>query len=103
MTPMTRTLIERAVASALGEDIATVRRLGFGPATLDDRGDAGDVRLVLDCPFCGRPVGYPGRGRDGAAALAECLPCDVYFDFEDDDVYVDPVAVAPAAVDATAA
>jgi hypothetical protein len=99
---MTRTLIEHAVATALGEDVATVRRLGFGPALLDAPGDLNDVRLVLDCPFCGRPVGYPGRGRDGSPAMGECAACDVYFDFEDDDVYV-AQAVPARTVDATAA
>jgi hypothetical protein len=97
MTPMTQILIERAVASALGEDLATVRRLGFGAATPDDPYEAGDVRLVLDCPFCGRQLCYPGRARDGSPALGECSPCDVYFDFEDDDVYVAPIAVGSAA------
>jgi hypothetical protein len=95
---MTRMLIERAVASALGEDLATVRRLGFGPATLDDSCDAVDVRLVLDCPFCGRRVSYPGRARDGSPAMGECAACDIFFDVDDDEVYV-----APDAVDATAA
>jgi hypothetical protein len=102
MIPMTRMLIERAVASALGEDLATVRRLGFGAAMFDDPGDAGDVRLVLDCPFCGRPVGYPGRGRDGSPAMGECAACDIFFEVDDDEVYVDPDAPARS-VDATAA
>jgi hypothetical protein len=88
MTPMTQILIERAVASALGEDLATVRRLGFGPATFDDPCGASDVRLVLDCPFCGRRVDYPGRGRDGSPALGECAACDIFFEVDDDEVYV---------------
>ena len=49
-----------------------------------------DVRLVVDCPFCGRPVEYPGLVGKGTPALAECSNprCDVYFDFAVDDVYV---------------
>jgi hypothetical protein len=89
MTPMTQILIERAVASALGEDLATVRRLGFGAVMPADHADPGDVRLVLDCPFCDRQVGYPGRGRDGSPALGECAACDVFFEVDDDEVYVD--------------
>jgi hypothetical protein len=37
-------------------------------------------RLVVDCPHCGRSVPYPGRIEGGEQALAECVPCDVYFD-----------------------
>ena len=36
---MTQPLLERAVADALGEPIATVRSLGFGLTTLDQDGD----------------------------------------------------------------
>ena len=48
-----------------------------------------DLRLVVDCPFCGRPVPYPGLVRDGSPALAECADprCDVYFDFAIAEVY----------------
>jgi hypothetical protein len=51
-----------------------------------------ELRLVVDCPFCGRAVPYPGLAGDGTPALAECLSerCDVYFDFAPGDVYVDP-------------
>ena len=45
------------------------------------------VHLVTDCPFCGRPAAYPGRSRNGALALAECDHCDVYFDFDANEVY----------------
>ena len=51
---------------------------------------------MLDCPFCGRPVAYPGRGKAGEPALAECPRCDVYFDFADAEVY----AAGPAAIEA---
>jgi hypothetical protein len=84
---MTQPLLERAVADALGEPIATVRRLGFGLPTFDRPEKSDDLRLVLDCPFCGRAVPYPGRARDGSLALAECLRCDVYFDFAEVEVY----------------
>jgi hypothetical protein len=84
---VTQPLLERAVAAALGEPIATVRRLGFGLSTLDNPNESDDLRLVLDCPFCGRAVPYPGRSRNGSLALAECLHCDVYFDFAEVEVY----------------
>ena len=82
---MTKLALDRAVAAATGETTSTIRRLGFGPAAPPE---PDDVALVLDCPFCGRPVAYPGRGRGGAPAMAECGRCDVYFDFADDEVYV---------------
>jgi hypothetical protein len=84
---VTRPALERAVAAALGEPIATVRRLGFGPACLAMPGEPEEPMLVLDCPFCRAAVAYPGRSRDGSAAMAECEACDVYFDFEPSEVY----------------
>ena len=92
---MTKLALDRAVAAATGEPLATIRRLGFGPADAPPA-EAGEPALVLDCPFCGRPVAYPGRGRDGEPAMAACRRCDVYFDFDDAEVYVadDPDARA---------
>ena len=84
---MTKRALDRAVADATGEPLSTIRRLGFGPDA-EPPGDPGELALALDCPFCGRPVAYPGRGRSGAPAMAECARCDVYFDFADDEVYV---------------
>ena len=73
----------------LGGDLP-IHRLGFGlhpdaPSDLEPE----DLRLVVDCPFCGRPVPYPGPAGDGSPALAECADprCDVYFDFALADVY----------------
>jgi hypothetical protein len=91
---MTQAQFDRSIAESTGESLRTVHRLGFqpGPArTLEPE----DLRLVVDCPFCGRAVPYPGRSRDGSPALAECLnpACDVYFDFTEADVYIsEPVA-----------
>jgi hypothetical protein len=84
---VTRPALERAVAAALGEPIATVRRLGFGPAHTARPAEAEEPRLVLDCPFCRAAVAYPGRSRDGSAAMAECDGCDIYFDFDASEVY----------------
>jgi len=85
---MTQAQLDRRVADRTGESLRTVHRLGFQP------GPAGppepeDIRLVVDCPFCGRAVPYPGRAGDGSPALAECPGprCDVYFDFPEADVY----------------
>jgi hypothetical protein len=41
-------------------------------------------------------VPYPGRARDGSPALAECPnpTCDVYFDYDDKDVYAMEQAAA---------
>jgi hypothetical protein len=94
---MTQPLLERAVADALGEPLATVRRLGFGLTTLDRLEESDDLRLVLDCPFCDHAVPYPGQTRDGSLALAECLRCDVYFDFAEVEVYATSVSSEQAA------
>ena len=85
---MTQTQLDRAVAGATGESVTTIHRLGFGLVPRRPENSVPeDLRLVLDCPFCGRRVPYPGQDRSGAPALAECLRCDVYFDVHPDDVY----------------
>ena len=43
--------------------------------------------LLLDCPFCGRPVPYPGLARGGVPALAVCLDCDLDYEFDPGEVY----------------
>jgi hypothetical protein len=92
---MTQAQLECSVAARTGESLRTVHRLGFQPdraGTLEPE----DLRLVVDCPFCGRAVPYPGRVRDGSPALAECLSpsCDVFFDFAEADVYATEHAAA---------
>jgi hypothetical protein len=86
---MTQAQLDRSVAARTGESLRTVHRLGFQP---DQTGalEPEDLRLVVDCPFCGRPVPYPGLIGNGKPALAECADprCDVYFDFAIRDVYV---------------
>ena len=85
---MTQAHLIRSVADRTGESRSTLRRLGF-QLTRATPPEPEDVRLVVDCPFCGRAVPYPGRVRDGSTALAECPnpTCDVYFDFAEADVY----------------
>jgi hypothetical protein len=87
---MTQAQLDRSIAGLTGESPRTIHRLGFGlqhavPRDLEPE----DLRLVVDCPFCGRAVPYPGTIRDGSPALAECIDprCDVYFDFAIADVY----------------
>jgi hypothetical protein len=84
---MTQAQLYRAIATTTGESIVTVKNLGF--SLLSPRRDVAepDVQLALDCPFCNRPVPYPGSTRDGALPMAECARCDVYFDFQPDEVY----------------
>ena len=79
---MTRAHLLRAVAGRTGESPHTIRRLGFGIPTDDLEPE--DLRLVVACPHCGRPVPYPGRAADGSPALAECAAprCDAFFDFD---------------------
>jgi hypothetical protein len=87
---MTQSQLDRSVADRIGESLRTIQRLGFQPDSTDTL-EPEEIRLVLDCPFCGRAVPYPGRVRDGSHALAECLnpTCDVYFDFAEADVYAE--------------
>ena len=95
---MTQRQLDLAVAGATGESLATIRRLGFvaradAPSDLEPE----DLHLAVDCPFCRSPVPYPGLARGGSAALAECDACDVFFDFDPDEVYASgPVESRPA-------
>jgi hypothetical protein len=50
-----------------------------------------DIRLVLECPFCGRPVPYPGSVAAGSEPMAECERCDLYFGFLPQEVRDIPV------------
>jgi hypothetical protein len=85
---MTQAQLVRSVAKVTGDSLATVKRLGFSVLSpRSSNSEPGDLCLALDCPFCGRPVPYPGPARDGALLLAACLRCDVYFDFDVDEVY----------------
>jgi hypothetical protein len=84
---MTRTRVNHLVAARTGESLAVIRRLGFQLLAEPREEPTQELRLALSCPFCRRPVAYPGRSRDGSAALAECEGCDIYFPFEDRDVF----------------
>ncbi len=50
-----------------------------------------DITLVLGCPFCGRPVPYPGPAAAGSEPMAECERCDVEFGFLPQEVRDIPV------------
>jgi hypothetical protein len=94
---MTRAELNQQVARITGEPLSQIVALGFSLVCCwDDRHEPEDIRLVLDCPFCGRPVPYPRLASDGSKALAECDRCDVYFGFDPDEVYPLP---APQAID----
>lgn len=88
---MTQTQLDSQVARATGEPLTKVHFWGFSlmPDQHDDM-EPEDLKLVLDCPFCGRPVPYPGRTKDGEETMAECDRCDVYFAFHPDEIYTIP-------------
>jgi hypothetical protein len=85
---MTSTQLNHRIATRTGESLAVIRRLGFQlksePAA---EPSVEDISLVVPCPFCRGHVPYPGRAGDGSNALAECVECDVYFEFGDRDVF----------------
>jgi hypothetical protein len=87
---MTQAQLDRSIAGRTGESPRTIRRLCFGLQAARPRDlEPEDLRLVVDCPSCGRPVPYPGALGDGSVALAECADprCDIFFDFDPADVY----------------
>jgi hypothetical protein len=92
---VTQAQLERAVAVATGETIRDVRNLGF--SILEHRlepTDPDDLSLVLDCPFCGGVIPYPGLPGDDAPTLAVCPACDVEFEFVPHEVYAADMAAA---------
>jgi hypothetical protein len=85
---MTQAQLNHRIAERTGESLAMIRRLGFSLVTeRQDEPGPEDLRLVLHCPFCRSQVPYPGRAGDGSQPLAECTDCDVYFEFEDREVF----------------
>jgi hypothetical protein len=85
---MTRTQLNHQVARITGEPIDYITALGFSLLRLGgERMEPEDIRLVLECPFCGRPVPYPGSAAAGSELMAECERCDVYFGFDTFEVY----------------
>ena len=85
---MTSAQLNCRIAARTGESLAVIRRLGFQlksePA---EEPVAEEIHLVVHCPLCRGQVPYPGLSRDGSAMMAECASCDVYFPFEDRDVF----------------
>ena len=90
---MTQAQLDRSIAHRTGESLRTIHRLGFQPQPSAPP-ETEVLVLVVDCPFCGRAVPYPGRAGDGSPALAECVAprCDVYFEFDPAEVYAARVA-----------
>jgi hypothetical protein len=85
---MTQAQLNHQVARITGEPLINLRSFGFSLVRPDEeRIEPEDIELVLDCPFCGRPVPYPGQAGDGSEAMAECESCDVYFGFDPGEVY----------------
>jgi hypothetical protein len=85
---MTRTQLNHQVARITGEPIDYITTLGFGLLRPDGESmEPEDIRLVLECPFCGRPMPYPGSAAAGSEPMAECERCDVYFGFDTFEVY----------------
>jgi hypothetical protein len=85
---MTQKQLEHQVARITGDPLMIVIRLGFHVTSRQPFGlEPEDVQLVLDCPFCGHPVSYPGQASDRSETLAECNRCDVSFGFDPDEVY----------------
>ena len=89
---MTKTQLNHQVAKITGEPIDYIATLGFSLLRPGDESmEPEDIQLVLPCPFCGRPVPYPGSAAAGSEPMAECERCDVYFGFLPQEVRDIPV------------
>jgi hypothetical protein len=85
---MTRTKLNRQVARITGEPIGNIKNLGFSLLRPSSESmEPEDIQLVVGCPFCRRPVPYPGTAAAGSEPMAECERCDVYFGFDTHEVY----------------
>jgi hypothetical protein len=85
---MNRTQLDSTIAARTGESLSVIRRIGFQFQVQPHEEPASEeICLVVFCPFCRQATDYPGRAGDGSALLAECEGCDVFFDFEDHDVF----------------
>jgi hypothetical protein len=92
---VTQVQLDHAVAMATGETVRAVRHLGF--SILEPRPecpDLDDLSLVIDCPFCGGMILYPGLPGDDAPALAACPACDIEFEYAPYEVYTADMAAA---------
>jgi hypothetical protein len=75
---MTRTQLNNQVARITGEPIDYITAHGFSLLRPDGKSmEPEDIQLVVGCPFCGRPVPYPGSAALGSEPMAECERCDV--------------------------
>jgi hypothetical protein len=86
---MTQAQLDSQIARITGESLTEIHLLGFSlvPDDQDDL-EPETVQLVLDCPFCRRPVPYLGLASDGSETMAECDRCDVYFGYDAEEIYV---------------
>jgi hypothetical protein len=98
---MTQAQLNHRIAARTGESLTVIRRHGFSLLT-ERQSEPGpeNIRLVLHCPFCRSQVPYPGRAGDGSQPLAECPDCDVYFEFDDREVF--PASAKSSRTPATA-
>jgi hypothetical protein len=85
---MNRTQLDSTIASRTGESLSVIRRMGFQfQVQPREEPESDELCLIVFCPFCRQRTDYPGRAEDGSAVLAECDGCDVFFEFEDHDVF----------------
>jgi hypothetical protein len=87
---MTNAQITRAVAEATGENISTIRQMGFVLEGSPGPSGDGSEPLWLDCPFCGQAVLLSEVGLDGLPDAAECEACDTVFDYQFEEIYESP-------------
>lgn len=91
MHAMTTKQVCAAVSRATGESLETIRHRGFSIKRLPDPdvdSGGGEVRLALDCPFCGALVVLSHDGPAGLPVVAECDRCDTMFGYDCAEVYV---------------
>jgi hypothetical protein len=86
---MSHLSLHAAVASATGDSLATVERLGFQRkcCAQHDRPDSDDPLAVIDCPFCGGTVVLAWDSGEGLPEFADCRRCETVFSYAAHEIY----------------
>ena len=85
---MTRRRLHEQVATATGESIDTVRRIGFQLLTGSvERNDEESDWLWIECSGCKRNLLLSSTGFDDLPEFADCERCDAVFDYQFDELF----------------
>lgn len=78
-----------AVARTTGESCSTIRQRGFTRLRVHPQhSQHGSLAIGLICPGCGEPLPLLQQPGDELPELAECLRCDAFYPYDNDELQV---------------